>query len=206
MARGEAAWAVTDSIKVLMDGPRTAQRPALTAVPCLSSCESRLCIMAHMVRCATVSALSCGAPCVTDVVYCVALLGARAPSARPRRRRRERHENRNRVSETVHLKHDVHRNVYAATYSRTAARRAQPEMHYCELSTCWQSRASPTADPAQRQERQHGPPHSSRTPKAPEHCPPSASTRRCLWWLSGQVLGRCCRVERVSRVAQRMPQ
>ena len=41
MARGEAAWAVTDSIKVLMDGPRTAQRPALTAVPCLRSCESR---------------------------------------------------------------------------------------------------------------------------------------------------------------------
>ena len=86
MVRGEAAWAVTDSIKVLMDGPRTAQRPALTAVPCLRSCESRLCIMAHMVRCATVSALSCGAPCVTDVVYYVALLGARAPSARPRRR------------------------------------------------------------------------------------------------------------------------
>ena len=129
-------------------------------------------LMAHMVRCATVSALSCGAPCVTDVVYCVALLGARAPSARPRRRRRERHENRNRVSEKVHLKHGMHRNVYAVTYSRTAARRAQPEMHYCELSTCWQSRASPTADPAQRQERQHGPPHSSRTPKAPEHCPP----------------------------------
>ena len=85
MARGEAAWAVTDSIKVLMDGPRTAQRPALTAVPCLRSCESRsVHLMAHMVHCATVSALSCGAPCVTDVVYCVALLGARAPSARPR--------------------------------------------------------------------------------------------------------------------------
>ena len=176
-------------------------------MPCLRSCESRsVHLMAHMVHCATVSALSCGAPCVTDVVYCVALgARARAPSARGRTPART-NENRNRDSEKVHLKHGVHRNVYAVTYSRTAARRAQPEMHYCELSTCWQSRVSPTADPAQRQERQHGPPHSSRTPKAPEHCPPSASTRRCLWWLSGQVLGRCCRVERVSRVAQRMPQ
>ena len=40
-------------------------------------------LMAHMVHCATVSALSCGAPCVTDVVYCVAL-GARARSPRGR--------------------------------------------------------------------------------------------------------------------------
>ena len=40
-------------------------------------------LMAHMVRCATVSALSCGAPCVTDVVYCV-VLGARARSPRGR--------------------------------------------------------------------------------------------------------------------------
>lgn len=131
--------------------------------------------MAHMVRCATVSALSCGAPCVTDVVYCVALLGARArpPRGRAGANANARTKIRYRNSETVHLKHDVHRNVYAVTYSRTAARRAQPEMHYCELSTCWQSRASPTADPAQRQERQHGPQHSSRTPKAPEHCPPA---------------------------------
>lgn len=128
------------------------------------------------------------------VVYSVSFGRARAAALQ-----REKNENRNRDSETVHLKHGVHRNVYAVTYSRTAARRAQPEMHYCELSTCWQSRASPTAD----QERQHGPPHSSRTPKGPEQCPPSASTRRCLWWLSGQVQGRCCRVERVSRVAQR---
>ena len=81
--------------------------------------------------------------------------------------------------------------------------------HCCPMSPtcCRKQRARPrTQRGTQRQRKRDSMNHRAQLQDAqgPRTLyPPSASTCRCLWWLSGQVLGRCCRVERVSRVAQR---
>lgn len=169
--------------------------------------------MAHMVRCATVSALSCGAPCVTDVVYCVALgARARAPSARgpppPARTTR--------VIQIQIIEIETQRRCISSTACtetcmllRTRALPLdEPNLRCITVSSPPAGRAERARPRTQRNGKRDSMDHRTAPgrPRPQNTAPPSASTRRCLWWLSGQVLGRCCRVERVSRVAQRLPQ